>query len=237
MAVMSSVLYAMLYVEALWTEVGLQLDRYVRQMLGATPIIFVLIFATTFFALRLCHRRTFRGSNYSLMPSLCLLLASGLAAYGLSWVLLPQLSINGPGKPQEAYFRNMSAFLAAGSFCLLVPYHFVLTMQRELSKGKHAMALRFLTGEKDGVLPRKAVYLNLRLVFVFLVAVGFSIWWGNEMYFNTLPASPYRSFLVSMILFLWFHYHALAAGWLFWYHRMLNELKRECLIAEAFTTK
>lgn len=237
MAIVSCALYALLYVEAFWTEVGMQMERYAKYPLRATPIVFVLIFASTFIALKLCHRRTLRGANYSLMPSLCLLLASGLAAYALSWVLLPNLSINGPGKPQEAYFRNTSAFLAAGCFCLLVPYHFVLTMQRELSEGKHAMALRFLSGQKDAILPRKAVYLNLRLVFVFLVIVGLSIWWANDLYFNTLPAGRNRTVLVALVIFLWFHYHALAAGWLFWYSRMLNELKRECLIADAFRTK
>ncbi len=234
MAVVSSALYALLYVDAYWGEIGMQLERYASYALRATPIAFLLIFTTTFFALRLCHRRVLRGDQYSLALSLCLLIGAGLTAYGLTWILLPYLPINGTGKPQEAYFRWAAGFLSAGCCCLLIPYHFVLTMQRELSEGKHAMALRFLSGQKDAVLPRRAIYLNLRLVFVFLVIVGLSAWWALHNWFDMLPAGRDRTIIVIIELALWFHYHALAAGWLFWYHRMINELKRECLIAATF---
>lgn len=234
MAVVSCALYALLYVETYWAEVGLQLERYAKYPLRATPIVFVLIFTTTYFALKLCHRRVLREGNYSLTLSLCLLLTAGLGVYGLTWILLPHLPINGLGKPQESYFRWAAGFLCIGSLCLLIPYHFVLTMQRELSEGKHTMALRFLTGQKDAVLPRKAFFLNLRLVFVFLVVVGLSAWWALHAYFEMIPHGKDRTIVVTLELALWFHYHALAAGWLLWYHRMLNELKRECLIAQSF---
>jgi len=237
MGIVSCALYALLYVAGYWAEVGLQLERYAKYPLRATPVVFILIFTTTYFALKLCHQRVLRGDNYSLTLSLCLLLAAGLAVYGLTWVLLPILPVNGLGKPQEAYFRWAAGFLCLGSLCLLVPYHFVLTMQHELGEGKHAMALRFLTGQKDAVLPHKAFYLNLRLVFVFLVVVGLSAWWALHIYFETIPHGKDRTILVTLELALWFHFHALAAGLLFWYHRMLNELKRECLIAEAFSVK
>lgn len=235
MVLISCALYALLYVETLWTEIGLQVDHYARYALQGTPVIFILIFATTFALLRICHRRVVRGDDYSLTLGLCLLVVAGLGAYGLSWVLLPNMTINGTSKPQETFFRNTAGFLALATFCLLIPYHFVITMQRELGEGKHLASFRFLTRQNDGMSPRKTFYLDLRLVFVLLTLLAFSIWWGNEIYFTSLPPGRNRNFFVTVVLLLWFCYHGLGAGWMIWYYRMLNELKRECLIAESFS--
>lgn len=234
MVLISCALYALLYVETLWTEIGLQIDHYADYALRGTPVIFVLIFSTTFAALRLCHRRVQRGGDYSLTLSFCLIAAAGLGAYGLSWVLLPNVRINGTSTPQETFFRNTTAFLGLATFCLLIPFHFVTTMQRELSEGKHSASFRFLLRQKDGMSPQKVIYLDLRLVLVLLTLLAFSVWWGNEIYFTSLPPSRNRNFFVTAVQLLWFSFHGLGAGWLIWYSRMINELKRECLIAQPF---
>ena len=237
LAVISCAVYAGLYVAVMWVEIGLQYDRYAAKVSLGSPVIFGLIAATTYATLKLCWRRAVRGDEYSLTLSFLILLSAALAAYGLSWLILPQSSINGVSTPQEIYVQNAGLFFSLALICLLVPFHFVVTLQRELAEGKHSAIFKLLRRDKDAVPARHTIYLRIWPVLITLALQVYLIWWMQFNFTNKLPPGNYRAFYVTVSQTTWFVYFVLGTSWMIWYYRMINELKRECLIAEAFPPK
>lgn len=227
-------LYAGLYTATLWMEVGLKLNLYLSQVLLGSPFVFVLIFATAYPVLKLCWRRVVRDAGYTLTICFVVLLLAALGAYGLSWVFLPQVAVNGAATPQQIFLVSACRFLALFFICLVIPFHFVVTMQRELAEGNHAAVLKALARDKAGVLPRGLIYLRIGAVLPLLTILSVLIWWGQREFVRLIAPGGYRDFYVTLSSLVWLSYFAFGTGLMLWYFRMINELKRECLVAEAF---
>jgi hypothetical protein len=229
----SCVLYALLYVSTLWVEISLQVDRYAKGSAKGSPIIFALILVTTYVSLKFCWRRVIRGAP-GLILSFLALLAAALLAYGLSWWILPREPVNGASLPREVAFQSYSCFLELITICFLVPFHFILSAQRELFEGKHRAISLVLKRDKSAAVPRGSIYLPTWFPLTLLIIQAYNLVTATFRFFDTIPPGGYRTFYFILWAISWFAFYALGVGWLAWYYWTLNELKRECLIAERF---
>lgn len=234
LALVSCAVYAILYVLPMWVEISLQYERYAARVAMGMPFVIGLMSVTTYAALKLCWRRVARGDDYSLAFSFLILLAATLTAYGLSWIILPSWPVNIHSTPQEIYVQNIGCDLALITICLLVPFHFIVSLQRELAEGRHNAVLKVLNREKDAVPVRHTIYLRIWPLLTVLTMQVYVIWRIQDRFMDTLAPGKHRVFFVTFSQTTWFIYFVLGASWMIWYYRMLNELKRECLIAEAF---
>jgi len=233
LVVVSCVLYALLYVSTLWIEIGLQLDRYAKGSAKGSPIIFALMFVTTYVSLKFCWRRVVQGTP-ALIFSFLVLLAPMLVAYGLSWWILPREPVNGASNPQQIVIQSYNCFLALITICLLIPFHFVLSVQRELFEGKHRAIFLVLKRDKSAAVPRGSIYLPMWFPLTLLIMQAYTIVTAQFRFFDMIPPGGYRTFYITLWAISWFAFYAFGVGWLAWYYWTLNELKRECLIAERF---
>lgn len=234
LVLVSCLVYASLYVMTMWAEIALQYDRYAGRVVLGMPFVISLMSVTTYAALKLCWRRAARGDDYSLTFGFLILLTATLTAYGLSWIIMPRIPINGASTPQEIYVQNIGIDLALITVYLLVPFHFIINLQRELVEGRHQAVLKLLKREKDSVPVRHTIYLRIWPLLIPLASQVFIIWRIQDQFMRTLAPGKYRVFYVTFAQITWFIYFVLGVSWLIWYYRAINELKRECLIAGAF---
>lgn len=232
LVLVSCLVYASLYVMTMWAGIALQYDRYAGRVALGMPFVIILMSVTTYAAMKLCWRRAARGDDYSLTFSFLILLTATLTAYGLSWIILPPIPINGASTPQEIYIQNIGGDLALITIFLLVPFHFIVNLQRELAEGKHRATLKLLNRDKDAVPVRHTIYLRIWPLLIPLASQVYIIWRIQDAFMRTLTPGKYRVFYVTFSQTTWFIYFVLGTSWLIWYYRMINELKRECIVAE-----
>jgi len=229
-------LYAALYPIALLGEVAYQFDRYGRAGLAAAAVAFLWIFATSFLGLAVDWRLTIRGSNKGLAASVAIFLLAALVLFAGACLVLPPNpiteSVRQAYTAQAAYLKDIIYFIILKNIFLLPPFHFVLTMQRELQAGRHRLALELFSGGRLSVAPRGTFFPRFWvLLLFFVVIVSISIFLHTNLMDHLKPA-PFMNLFSNLILTRLLLYYALAAECLFWYYRSLNELKRECLAAE-----
>ncbi|MDQ3012577.1 MAG: zf-HC2 domain-containing protein [Acidobacteriota bacterium] len=231
-------LYAALFAIALLGEVAYQFDRYGRRAIAAAVAMFAGMFLASLVGMAADWRLTLKGSNKGLAASMAIFLLAALALYvGASLVLPPEPITQTQSSlqaytAQAAYLKDIIYFFILKVVFLLPPFHFVLTMQRELQAGRHRLALGLFSGDKLSVTPRGAFFPRFWvLLLFFVVIVSISIFLHTNLMDHLKPA-PFMNLFSNLILTRLMLYYALAAECLFWYYRALNELKRECLAAE-----
>jgi hypothetical protein len=112
---------------------------------------------------------------------------------------------------------------------LILPYQFVLLMQREMQAGRHQLSFALLTEEEWGVTPKGSVYLRIKwlgsLLFgAFVVSLALT-----AHLFENLANSPNRGLFIQLVQWRMILYFGPGVKCLLWYYRSINELKRECL--------
>lgn len=235
-ALSASLLYAALYAIALLVEVAYQFDRYGRAARMVALAAAGWIFVTSLAGLGADWSLTMRGSNRGLAASVGVFLTAAAILFVASCLFLPAepitQSVRQAYTAQAAYLKTIGYFIFLKFIFLLLPFHFVLVMQRELKAGRHRNALALLIGNKLAVSPRGAFFLRLGvLALIFAVIIGISVFLHHNLMDHLRPA-PYMNLFSNLILVRLILYYMLAGECLAWYYRSLNELKRECLMAE-----
>jgi hypothetical protein len=229
----SCTLYALLYSVALLVEVAYQFDQFGSAALKIAPLVFLWILATSMAGLAVDWRRTQQRRTKGLTLSVSTFVAAALLLHAALWLFLPgyplvQASIQ-TYTAQAAYLKSVIYFLPVAVVFLLLPFHFVVVMQRELQLGRHNPALALLTGERHSITPPKAVYLRLSWLLVALaVIVLVAIPMGARLFDNLRPGA-YMNLFTQLVLLRTLLYFGLAVACVAWYSHSLNELKRECL--------
>jgi hypothetical protein len=83
------------------------------------------------------------------------------------------------------------------------------------------------------VTPRGAVYVRVWALAALLVIAVVGLFPGFSHLFDNLKQSPYLNLFSQLYYARWLVYYTLGLGCLIWYQRALNEVKRECLMAQA----
>lgn len=234
-AILSCALYAALYAVALLVEVAYQFDDFGRAGLLVAAAIFVWVLVTSLGGLAADWRLTWIGRGRGLAASMAIFLSAALALWWVAGWFLPaepvtQMTLQAM-PAHGAYLKTIIYFLWLENLFLLIPFHFVLAMQREMGAGRHRFVIGLLTGDKLSVAPRGAAFLRPWMLGLVLAAMGVVAIYLRFNLLNHLKPGAYQNLFTHLIEARLLLYFALGGECLFWYHSALNELKRECLVA------
>lgn len=130
---------------------------------------------------------------------------------------------------QAAYLKDICYFLPLVIFFLITPFHFIITMQREIVSGRDQLIFGLLTGDKASVPPRGTIYLRTWLLgFILLFMASYFLIARARLLDNLLPG-PYMNLFEHLIQVRLALYFVLGFQCLAWYYRALAELKRASL--------
>lgn len=238
----ASVLYALLYAVALVLEVTYQLDQYRPGLWGVSFGVFVWVFVTSVAGLGFDWKSAKRHEGARLSSySVPVFIGAAVLLYAALRLYLPDQSITDARfqtyPARGAYLKDICYFLPLGIVFLVLPYQFVLSMQKELAAGRHRLSLALLSGEKWGVVPHGSIYprawwLGLLLFGAFVVSMTLT----SHLLDNLMPGA-FRGLFVQLVWGRVALYFSLGLTCLFWYYRSLNEIKWECLGVVASAAK
>lgn len=232
-------LYACLYAVALVLEVAYQFNNY-PQVWWVSAGVFLWILGTSLAGLSVDWKLATKSQAPRIFFSIPIFAAAALLLYSALRLYLPDNSITEANfqtyPAHAAYLKDIIYFFPLGVVFLILPYHFILSMQRELQAGRYRLGLALLSGEKWGLAPKGSIYLRLwwlgPLLFgAFVVSLALTAHLSDS-----LTPSPFKGFFVQLVQWRMILYFGLGIECLLWYYRALNELKRECLGMTAAST-
>ncbi len=231
---LASGLHGLLSGEAVILEIAYQFSRLGRSGLSVALAAFFWTFVTSCLALTVDRRRT--RSKASGMGVIMLM------TYGSAMVLqltlhqfLPSAAVTEltgrqPQSAQAAYLKNIVLyFLPLITAYVLIPYHFVMALQREMQAGEDRSVLALLTAQPRGVVPRSAIYLRVWWLALGLMLAGVVSVFLTQDLFDHLRPSRYMSVFMELALGRCLLFFGLGLLCLVWYAKALNEIKRECI--------
>ncbi len=234
-AVTSGALFGLLYMVALLVEVAYEFDRYKRGALVIAPLLFGLVLAVSTGAMWVDWRWTSGGRRAGLWVALLIELIGIALLFGGVCLFLPATPITKltfqAYTAQAAYLKTIGYFVFLQSLFALLPFHFVIAMQRELQEGRYRNALGFLSGDRASVAPRGVLPVRIWVLASLLaILIAVSLFLHHNLMSHLLN-EPGMNLFANLILLRLLLYYAAGIESLIWLYRSLNELKRECLAA------
>lgn len=231
--VTSGALFGLLYAVALLVEIAYDFEQYKSGGLLLAPVLFCWVMVVSASAMWVDWRWTAGGRRGGLWLALLVDLAGiGLLFAGIC-LFLPAAPITKltfqAYTAQAAYLKTICYFVFLQSLFALLPFHFVIAMQRELQDGRHRNALGFLNGDRMSVAPRGVLPIKFWVLALLLsVIISVSLFLHHNLMSHLLNA-PGMNLFANLIWFRLLLYYAAGVECLIWLYRSLNELKRECL--------
>jgi len=231
-ALLASTLYGLLYAVTVFMEVAYEYDRFSRMAWASAPVIFLWILVSTLTLLGVvCKLRS--GRHKALFLSLAILVAAAAGVFLALRPFLPDRSVTlatfQTYTAQAAYLKGIFYFLPFAAIFLVLPFHFVVMMQRELRDGRHRAALDLLTGSIYGIAPHGMVFPRFWVLACLLTLGTIVSFFSTHHLFENLKVTTFTSLFIQVTQLRWLLYLGLGVECLAWYYQMINELKRECL--------
>jgi DNA-binding winged helix-turn-helix (wHTH) protein len=228
--IMSCSLYALLYAIALLVEVAYQYDRFGAAALKIAPLVFLWTFGTSIVGLGVAWRREIREQSKGLILSLLIFAGAGIMLYLALGLFLPKSPVTEASfqtyTAHGAYLKSVCYFLFLAVMFLIIPFHFVLSLEKEAGAGRGDPVLNLLAGERRGVVPRGAIYLKVWwLGFLLLVIAVISPVLMAHLFDNLKP-HLYMNFFMQLALWRLIIYLTLGMECLLWYYGALNKIRR-----------
>ena len=134
----SCALYAALFAEAVFLEIAYEFDRYGRSAFIVAPVIFGWILFSSIAGLVIDRKRVYQTKRDGLTITILIFFtAAGLLFAGLTW-FLPNEQVTQAAfqtyPAQAAYLKDLAYFLVLALLFLIIPFHFVTTMEREMKE-------------------------------------------------------------------------------------------------------
>jgi len=232
-AFVSSFLYALLFATAVPVEIAYQWGRLGSWSLQVATLVFIWMFAITLACLAADRRIVVSGGRAGLI-SILIAAGCGIAMYVVLRPFLPnygitQTLLHTSYTAQSAYLKDLSYALPFGIAFLLLPFHFVLAMQKELWRQPHQAVLGILNRDKMSVRPRGAIYPRWSVLCALFCAGGVVSFLMALYLFDNLKNTSEMNRFVHLIELRWGLFFVLGAECLGWYYLALDDLKRECL--------
>lgn len=230
-------MYSGLYAIALLTEVAYQFDVYGVTGLGVAFLVFCWIFITSLIGMRILREGTLEGKPKTLAGVLLILAFSALVAVLAGNLFLPAEAVTEADgiqtyPAQAAYVKTIFYYVPLVIIYLIVPYQFVVAMQREIRLGKNKEVISLLEiGDSDSWLKRP-IYLRVKHLTVLLILTAFVSFIFVHYLFVKLRASPNKNWFMFMVYARFFLYFAFGGECLYWYSHALNELKRFAVFSD-----
>jgi hypothetical protein len=233
----SSALYALLYVIALLMEVAYQFDRLGPPALKRAPWIFLWVFGATAVGLWADWIWTLRGKRGGLVLSLLTFITASLLIYTASRQFLPHYPVTETDfqmyPAHVAFLKSVNYFLLLAVVFIVLPYHFVLSIQRDLREGRHCHVLALLTGRRPIAAPAGAVYLKVWWLAFLLIVAAVAALLAMAHLFESLKPKPHMGLFVQLAQWRFLLYFILGLECVVWYYCVLNGIKRKCLEAAS----
>jgi len=239
-AVTSGALFGLLYAVALLVEVAYEFERYKRGGLMLAPLLFGWMLAVSLGAMWVDWRWTVSRRRGGCWLALLIDLAGVGLLFAGACVFLPTVPVTKltfqAYTAQAAYLKTICYFVFLQSLFALLPFHFVIVMQRELRQGRSRNALGFLNGDRLSVAPRGMLPVRFWVLALLLaVIISVSLFLHHNLMSHLLNV-PGMNLFANLIWFRLLLYYAAGVECLIWLYRCLNELKRECLAVERAVT-
>jgi len=222
-------MYSALYAVAVPLEVAYQFRQFGPAALKIVPLVFGGILVSSIVTLSLDRKLIFKDKTSGLVVSILLFIVCAAALLGALYFFLPSSPVTESKlqtyPAQAAYLKDESYFVILAIFFLLIPFHFVTTMEREMANGNHRAVLGLLTGDKLIAPPKSAIYPRLWvLAGLLLVFFIMSVAMTARLLDNLRP-NPYQNLFVQLVYLRGLLFFGLGIECLAWYRNALNEIK------------
>jgi DNA-binding winged helix-turn-helix (wHTH) protein len=226
--VFASLLYALLYAVAVVIETAYGFDRYGRTALSLTLPIFSWIGGTTLLGFWVESRLLASGRRGGAVVATSVMASAAASLLiALQWFL--------PASPitlfafqgftaHAAYLKDASYFYVLGIIFLLLPYHYVVSLESEIRVGRRG-SVGELLGRRMRSDPRHlAVYFRPSLLLVLLVGAGIWSQVSIAHIFENLRPSVYMGLYMNLVQIGRLLAFVLGLECLAWYHLSLARL-------------
>jgi hypothetical protein len=232
-----SLLYAALFSLSLVFEVAYEFDRFGRGAVWTAASMFPVVTTLGLLGAVADWKLTPKNSARGLWTSVACVFLSAAAAVAGGLLVLPNRPITlmriAAHPAPAAFLKDVIYYLALWILFVVIPYHAVISLQREALAGRRNNVLNCLWGEKKAIPPRGCILLRpWQLGLLLSLAVPTSFYLTAHLLDNLRPA-PYMTLFVSLIQLRTLTYFSLGLTSLLWYVHTLNELKRECVAGLA----
>ncbi len=229
----AAAIFACVVAGSVFMEIAYQYDRFGPLAWTAAPVALLWMAGAMVTALVADWKLTGSGRASGLAASIAVLLSAAALQYLVLRPFLPSYAITEATfqtwTAQAAYLKDTVYTVAFAALFTLVPFHFIIAMQRELQGGRHRMAFELLTGSRFGIAPLRSPYIRLSLLGVLLLGGAVYSILSTAHLLEALKVTAYSNLFIQIIQIRWLLFLALGLEGLAWYHSALNELKRESI--------
>jgi hypothetical protein len=226
--VVAAFLYSTLYAVAVLLEVTYQFDRFGRMALWIAPAVLTWMTLTSAAALAIDRKWTLRDRT-GLAASVLTLLIAAAVLFGALTLFLPSFPITESTlqayPAQAAYLKDMSYFLVLGFIYMILPFHFIISAEREIVRRKHSQVEAKVEEENDKAAQRIPYWSFWALVVLLLVFLVMSVAMTARLLDNLKPG-PYQNLFVELVYLRALLFFGLGIECLVWYHDALDRVKR-----------
>lgn len=226
-----SLLYAVLFVVALFVEVAYGYEQFGRLAWRLAPWIFVWISSTSMFGLWADLKATRRGHSYGLLISVPVFLLAGLGlATGVGFWMPPEAITKASIQTysaQAAYMKSAFYFVPLAILYVVLPFHLVAALDSEVRSGRSGQVTRLLSGGRPKPAPRGTVNLRVWWLGVLLVFVAAVSVYGTAHLFDRLSPDSNASLFMRLYQVRLLLFFLLGTAGLVWFQLSVDRLRRE----------
>ncbi len=228
----SCFLYALLYAIALFIEVAYQYESFASSVWVIAFVVLLWTLGTSLIGLRVDWQRTARGKKTGLLLSLHIFIASGLLVYLALGYYLPNQPITESRlqtyPAHGAYLKSVYYHLPLAAICLVLPFHFVISLKRDI-QNDNRLVKNLLLGRRRATAPAGAIFVRPWMLGALLFGAAiYALAATNHLFDNLIPGS-YTNVFIQLVQLRLLLYFALGLECLLWYSWSLNEIKRELI--------
>ncbi len=238
--VITCILYAALYAVSLTIETAYDFAHFgTTAVLLAVLVVFPVVCASSLLVFWIDWKRTAGGDAFGLAVSIAIISLTATAILGgLTW-FLPDYPITrmvpSAYPARMAYLKDISYYVPFMLVFVTVPFHFVISAQRELQRGNHRSIFSLLAEEKSSVSPRGALFLKVRQLGLLLAMVALLSIYLTTNLFDHLIHDIHTSRFMLLIQIRNFLYFSLGVEALVWYSRSLDTFQHSGIRSLEFT--
>lgn len=236
-AIVSSAMYSTLFGVGILVQVAYRFDDYRRGGFNTALLTFFCVFVGSMVGFAIGWKCTTLKREIALIAQCLTFLTSAAVGFAIGCMFLPNIPVVQASfqtcTAQAAYLKDTCYFLVLALLYLVIPFQFVIAMQRELEDGRSSDLMRLLKGDPSSVAPKGTVYPRFWILILFLFGLCTSAVFFTTRLFSNLSPKDHVNLYMQLILLRWILYFGLAVLALAWYHRELNEIKRQCLASRS----
>ena len=233
-------LYAALFAVAIPLEVAYQFNRFGAAALKIAPLAFAWIMFATVASLFADRKLTFRGRLSGVIISgFAFLTAAAILSAALTR-FLPDVPITEAVfqsyPARAAYLKDVSLFLLLAFIFLILPFHFISSMECEIERGRFGLVLDVLEGKTPGALPHGTIYVRFWLLALLLVGFAAASLVTTAHLLDNLKPGSYMNLFIELVYLRGILSLGLGIVCVAWYYLALNSVKRQCSAGIAAAT-